>query len=102
MPSWRREEYPPGETGSAFDDYTDLLNGEIDYKEVFAKYGVDVVLWPVPKAPGFFDILQKRLDEFLLRFGREKRDFNFLEALTKDDWEKVYEDSVAVVYKKPT
>lgn len=101
MPSWRREEYPPGETGAAFDDYTDLLNGDIEYKLVFEKYKVDTVLWPVPKAPGLFEILQGRLDEFLLRFGKEKKDFNFLEELAKDGWEKTYEDSVAVIYKKP-
>lgn len=101
MPSWRWGQNPPGETGAAFDDYNSLLQGEIDYKLVFNKYGVDTVLWPVSGPPTFYDILQNKVDEFLVRFGKEKSDFIFLEQLSKDGWKKVYGDSVSLIYKKP-
>lgn len=102
MPSWRWEGYPTGETGDAFDDYTALLEGELDFRQVFEKYNVDTLLWPRAKEPGLFDVLQERLDEILTRFGREKKDFDFLEELRAEGWVQVHEDPVAVIYKKPS
>jgi hypothetical protein len=102
MPSWRRRVYPAEETGSAFDDYTDLLAGEIEYKEVFDKYSVDTVLWETPYSKTVFEQLTDMIENFLTLFGRERRDFDLLEQLEKDGWREVYKDDVAVVYKKPT
>lgn len=101
MPSWRWEAYPAQETGSAFDDYTDLLAGEIEYKEVFDKYSVDTVLWETPYPKTLFGKLSDIIEFFLALFGRERRDFDLLEQLEKDGWREVYKDNVAVVYKKP-
>lgn len=91
MPSWRWDPKTEGELASAFDTYNDLLRGDVEYIGVFEDFGVDTVLWPVPRPPG----------NFLARLGGKRQEFNFLEQLVGDGWEKVYGDSVAVVYKKP-
>lgn len=100
MPSWRWDKNPPNEEAAVFDTYSDLLNGEVDFRDVFEKYNVEVVLWPRPRPESLFDVLQKRLDEFLVKLGKEKKDFYFLDELEKDGWERVYQDSVAEIYKQ--
>lgn len=101
MPSWRWQEYPPGETGSAFGDYLGLLRGEVVYEEVFEKYAVNTVLWPVPAGPSLYDRLEEKVADFLARLGKEKKEFNLLAALEAGDWQKVYQDSVALIYQRP-
>ena len=100
MPSWRWKDNPEGELGAAFDDYSDILSGDKDYKGMFTKYNVDTVLTYIPRKPSVFDYWQAYLDKFLAQFGREERSFDFLTELKKDGWIEVYRDSVAVIYKK--
>lgn len=101
MPSWRWDKNPEGELGYAFDTYTKLLEGYIDYKEVFNNFKVDTVLWPKVVARGTIDKLAERIENFFVKEGIEKEEFDFLEQLEKDGWEKVYEDSVSVIFRKP-
>ncbi len=100
MPSWRWDDNPPQETGTAFDDYLRIIEGEVDYESIFGKYKIDTVLWPAPKPLGLIGFLQSKLDEFLAKLGGERKKFDLLTTLAKDGWELVYQDSVAVVYRK--
>ena len=102
MPSWKWNAGIPNETGSAMKDYQALLKGELSYREVFEKYQVDTVLWPQPKEDNFFTYMDKKLNEFLKRFGRQEKDFNFIKKLEEDGWQKIYEDPVSVIYQKPS
>ncbi len=101
MPSWRWDEAPEGESGAAFDDFREIVAGNVDYVEAFENYDIDTVLWPVPRKPTVYDSLQKKLDNFLAGFGKEKNEFDFIEQLENDGWNEVYKDNVAVIYFKP-
>lgn len=105
MPSWRWEANLAKETNSAMDDYTSLSRGKKDLREVFDKYDVTMVLWPRPKPKGFFDYLEgslgNRLEPIYRLLGIDGKDFDFIEELEKEDWEKVYEDGLSLIYKKP-
>ena len=100
MPSWRWDKNPEGELGNAFDTYTKLLGGKIDYKEIFNNFNVDTVLWPKVVAKGAIDILAEKIENFFVK-DDEKEKFDFLEQLEKDGWEIIYEDSVSAIYRKP-
>jgi len=99
MPSWKWELESDKELANSFEDYTNVLKGGVDYRIVFEKFGVDTVLWPAPKERNSFDDFTDSAEEFLVKFGREKQDFDFIDQLVNDGWEKMYEDDVAVVYK---
>ncbi|UCH72252.1 MAG: hypothetical protein JSW62_01520 [Thermoplasmatales archaeon] len=101
MPSWRWKDNPSNETDAAFDDYRDLLVGDIDYQTIFEKYGVDTVLWCVPVAKTPLQRLSESIENYIVRFGWEKKDFSLFENLQEDGWEKVYDDDTALIYKKP-
>lgn len=96
MPSWRWDSPANLETDSAFDDYNDILSGDLDYRDVFERYGVGTVLWSKPRPKGFLDNLSDKVETF---FGKEE-DFEFIGELEKDGWKRLYEDDVAVVYQR--
>jgi hypothetical protein len=100
MPSWRWQANIEGEENAVFDTYQEILSGDIDYKEQFEKYNIDTVLWPKPRSFSVYDKLQGSVENFLVLFGREKQDFDFIESLENDKWIKSYEDNVAVVFRK--
>ncbi|MFV1917440.1 MAG: hypothetical protein ACC618_03110 [Patescibacteria group bacterium] len=103
MPSWRWEDCPNNESCQVFDEYTDLLKGKENYKEVFAKFDVDTVLWPKPRERtlGGLNVLEERLGNLLSVFGIEKDSFSLIGELEKEGWDRVYDDSTAVIYKEP-
>lgn len=92
MPSWRWTA-PENESDWAFKDYEKVIGG--DYRELFAKYNVQVVLWnketkqEEPRG-WLIDLFVKNRQETKL----------FVEYLDDDGWEKIYEDDRAVIYKK--
>lgn len=100
MPSWRWKANIASESNYAMKDYGALLAGKLSSKDVFAKYGIDTVLWPVPVEFDIFGYLDDKLDKLLNRFGKKRHDFNLYEELEKNGWEKVYEDRVSVIYQK--
>ncbi|MBU0570058.1 hypothetical protein KKB40_04760 [Patescibacteria group bacterium] len=100
MPSWKWEPKSDEELASAFGEYMKILKGESDYKETFEKLGVDTVLWPVSREENAFDDFVNKAEDFLVKFGREKQDFDFIDHVENDSWKKVYEDEVAVIFKK--
>ena len=99
MPSWRWDKYPDRELSSAFDTYNSIPKGETDYKEIFDKFGIDTVLTTKDTKSSASNFYQKA-ENFLTLFGWKKTDFRFLETLEKDNWKKVYEDNVSVIYQK--
>ncbi|MCH7641141.1 hypothetical protein IID22_03020, partial [Patescibacteria group bacterium] len=99
MPSWRWDKNPSTESSAAFDDYNNLLKGEKEYKQVFDKYGVDTVLWPRPAPKSVLEVWGDKIESLFAR--EEKVDFDFLKTIEREGWEKVYEDSVAAIYRKP-
>ncbi|KKQ98008.1 MAG: putative membrane protein [Candidatus Woesebacteria bacterium GW2011_GWB1_39_12] len=101
MPSWRWDEPDNAGLTSAFDTYNEVLSGKVDYRKVFERYDVEVVLWSKPKEEDKLDDLTEKLEGFLSVFGWETSDFDLLQALEQDGWVKVYEDEVAVLYKSP-
>ena len=101
MPSWRWKPGDEAELASAFDTYTGIQKGEIDYKEVFKKYEVSTVLWSKAKKETPIDKLFSDLEDYLVVFGLEKDDYDFLTDLESNGWKKNYEDNVAVIYENP-
>lgn len=99
MPSWRWDSYPENESGRAFDEYSEILKGERDYKQSFEKYSVDTVLWPRKEPTSAIGRITKKLEDI---FSQDTEKFNLLEQIEKDGWEKVYEDEVSAIFKKPT
>lgn len=100
MPSWRWENYPENETGNAFADYNSLLQGRLDYKEVFVKYNIDTVLLPQSSDSETLTNLRSKINGILSRLGKVPSDFELHRALENDNWERLYEDDTAVIYKK--
>lgn len=101
VPSWRWKNPPSDNLVSSFDTYNEILAGKTDYKEVFKKFNVDIVLWRKQKKTTPLDELYEHLEKYLKIFGWEPSVFNFSEALEKDGWERIYEDAVAVIYRAP-
>jgi hypothetical protein len=100
MPSWRYNADLPGESDYAMRDYNSVLSGEAPYREVFARYSIDTVLWPKPAERTWLDSLESRLRVFLNRLGVKRGNFDLLAELQKDGWERIYEDKTAVIYRE--
>ena len=100
MPSWRWEANLANESNYAMKDYKALLNGEVFYQEIFEKYGIETVLWPVPRKIGFWGYLEDRLNRLLTQFGG-KYDFDLIKELKEAGWEEIYSDQIAAVYQRP-
>lgn len=98
MPSWRYSQAPEGQSNYAFQEYVDILSGDLDYKPIFQKYRVDTVLWPVPTELGKLEELSQKIMTFL---GKDDKNFSFTKQLESDGWQNVYEDPVAIIYKSP-
>jgi hypothetical protein len=94
MPSFKHGSNTSTTTDWAFRDYIDITKGNSGYKDYFKKYNIDTVLWEKPrKNPSEFRInyrITKSKDNALSIVGR----------IEKDGWKKIYEDEVAVVWRK--
>jgi hypothetical protein len=104
MPSWRWEKSIDNESNNAMNEYMNLLSGKISYEEVFQKYGVKTVLWPKPKDVGYVEKVENKINRFfkkLMNKQGEDTDFDLVTSLSKDGWQKIYEDKVAVIYEAP-
>jgi len=100
MPSWRNKYVKQAEAESAFDEYTDILEGKISYRKPFAKYGIDTVFWSRRVEDKDVKRLLGQIEDYLIDLGLMKPRFNLLDKLGEDGWVKVYEDSISVIYKK--
>jgi hypothetical protein len=93
MPSWRRQIFPPNETASAFEEYRKILKGEVDYKVVFSKYQIDMVLLEKEKP-------RKALIVIPINPKKKEPEFNLLKKLKEDGWKEVYTDDLAVILQR--
>lgn len=104
MPSWRWDKNNFKESNYAMEEYTSLLRGKVNYNEVFEKYEISVVLLPKPTPGTIIGNLVKSLDDRLTPiytlFNIDRSDFVLVEKLEEDNWGKVYEDNIAVIYEK--
>ncbi len=100
MPSWRNSSALPNELESSFDTYNDILSGNVDYKDVFEKFNIKIVLWSRPRSFPLNNFFEK-VEDYLSRFGWRKSRFDFLEILKMDGWQEIYEDDTAVIYRLP-
>ncbi len=101
MPSWRRSFEKEGELASSFDTYTQVQGGEIDYRDIFDSYNITTVLWRKTKKETPLDKLFKTLEQYFKLLGYKREDFDFITTLEKDNWKKIYEDNVSVIYENP-
>lgn len=106
MPSWRWVSPISNKSFSAFEESRDLIRGEVDYREVFSKYGIETVLWRVPQVvnnPSFLDRFRVQIASIEIALGLKpaSRDYAFLMRLANDGWIEVYRDSNAVIYQNP-
>ena len=98
MPSWRYKENPSGESGYIMKEYVDMLSDKVSYKEVFEKYGVEVVLWPQKRKARFLDALSQKIEEWLFK---KEAPFDLTIELEKDGWKRVYEDNTSQIFVTP-
>ena len=98
MPSWRYKENPSGESGYIMKEYVDMLSDKVSYKEVFEKYGVEVVLWPQKRKARFLDALSQKIEELLFK---KEIPFDLTIELEKDGWKRVYEDNTSQIFVTP-
>jgi hypothetical protein len=92
MPSWRWSA-PEGESDWAFKDYEIIIKG--DYKELFEKYNIQMVLWNK-------EVKQEEPSGWLIDlFVKNKQETApFAQYLREDGWTEVYADDLSVIYKK--
>ena len=98
MPSWKFNPADSSrETTSAYSDYLNIENGELDFNSQANKYSIGHVLWPVEK-PSFFGSLGKKARKLFTT--SEKADFSFTKYLLENGWKIIYSDETSVVYKR--
>ena len=99
MPSWRREKDILGESNYVMGEYSGVVKGETDYKAVFEKYGVEIVLWQQKKKEK--SLIDKLALYFTNVFGDDKHaGFDLIDTLRNDGWVVVYEDHTSIILKK--
>lgn len=100
MPSWRWEKNSQTESNYAMRDYDAILSNEKPYKTPFENYHIDTVLLPLQKDG------QTLLNHYFHKVSiimntAEKNQFSLYDQLVKDNWQVVYEDNIAIIYRKP-
>lgn len=100
MPSWKFNA-PNDEENSAFDTQYEIQLGKKDYKEIFAKYEIDTVLWTPDQKLDFMEYLRLKGKTFVNTLGiKQDEDYNFTQSLLNDGWKIRYKDSISVIYRK--
>ncbi|HVZ12809.1 MAG TPA: hypothetical protein VG965_07325 [Patescibacteria group bacterium] len=94
MPSWRFVA-PSGQSNSAFYDYQALMSEKSNYKKIFDKFNVRLVLLPKPKKKS-----QDLTGLIASLFIKNQKSFDLAKTLTKDGWRIVYHDNSDVVFIK--
>ena len=100
MATWKWDADLPGQSNYAMKDYLGILMGEISYQEIFEKYGIDTVLWPLREERYVFGILQNMLEKLLINLGMEIPTLDLLERIKEDGWVVSYQDSTSIIYRE--
>jgi hypothetical protein len=95
---------PSGESDHAFAEYLSLTCGEAQLKDVFEKYEIDYVLWPVEKEVHNIWSLNldfaSRISNFLF-LGKCRPEKVFNKYVEEElGWRKIYWDDVSVIYMR--
>jgi hypothetical protein len=86
-----------GESKNIMEESAAILSGKQNYRNLFQQYQVEIVLWPNKQA----NLMDRFIQKIRTKYQKEPS-FSFLKQLEDDGWKKVYEDSVAVIYQKPS
>jgi hypothetical protein len=103
MATWRSALPAKGESGYIFGEYSNVVSGKLDAEKVLTDYQVDTVLWPTPGEvkrtirEGLLGRWFKRLFPKIYNSSAPKE---LGEVLLHSGWYKVYQDKVAVVYRR--
>jgi hypothetical protein len=105
MPSWRWKYQGDSESAYAMDEYWKISTGDLDYKEVFKKYGITMVLWATKKPETEVEKLDRKVKNFFAKlykplFNEKNPDYDLIGQLQKDGWTKIYGDATAEIYEK--
>lgn len=103
MSVWSWNGNKAGETNNALTEYNNIRNEKVNFNDVAKKYNIDTVLWP--KASPIQKSLDYRLDELIckhiqLEICKTLKGRVFEKILFDDGWKVIYQDKVAVIYKK--
>ncbi len=96
MPSWRWDPKNLPDLNNAFKVYDDILSGKVDYGEVFKKFNIDTVLAVKQDENKLYEYLFK----VMRSIAKLKDSPSFIESIENDDWIRVYEDDISVIYQK--
>lgn len=98
MPTWRWDKNPKNESSWVLQESKDLISGKSKFNQAAKKYNITYVLWPKIKS----NKAPKNITIPFINFtiNNPNQTEGFLERLKKEGWEKIYEDDVAVIYKK--
>ncbi len=102
MPSWKQQA-GPNESNNAFEEFQKLGSGDISLAKLTTKYEIDTFLFPQVKKENEKNlaIVIENLVSRVFHNTEKKRKYPSLETqLTKDNWVKVYEDTIAAIYRK--
>lgn len=97
MPSWRWNPPNDKESSWAFKDYVAIAENQTDFKPLFDKYNIRVVLWPIK----IRDIEDDEPIKRFLKIGSNAKPDGFLQKLEEAGWKRVYYDFISAVYIKP-
>jgi hypothetical protein len=91
----------PGESDYAMNDYMDITRGDMPYKVVFDKFGIDTALLSVRVHQDSLTQFAQKIENYFMPRKKEEPKVLLYEQLAKDGWNLVYQDSSSVIYKKP-
>jgi len=102
MPSWELKNPSVHESSDIFQEEEQLYSGDISLAQEVKKYDIDTVLFYAPVSEKEAKAAQLSSNEIFAPFFKQKKP-RFLplqDQLKQDGWKIVYQDTLAVVYKK--
>lgn len=104
MTVWRQKTQNNKESEYAFGEYKNVFGGKISFKEISGKYNIDTVLLPVKKPENkkkkFLEDLDLWWNKIIERFSGKRIYPDIYTQLKNEGWKVVYQDEVAMVYRK--
>lgn len=102
MAVWSFKPTNKNETENAFKDYLDILSGKLYFNDVAKKYNINTVLWSTQIKQ---TDSQEQVSSFMCKYiflnsclFWEQNAFG--QRLLKEGWKIVYQDNIAVIYKR--
>lgn len=100
MPNWKMDNPPKGQSGNAFLEWGEIINGKISVKDAIKKYNIDTFLLPLQNDIKNNTYL-KINNELSNLLGIKTYDVGILQKELNNIGEIViYKDSTAIIYRK--